>query len=218
MPPTRRRPANTDDTAAVDRWKYRLAQDQAAADRAATLQQHASSSAGELLATATAQVAQVVANVVRGDCPHPLESLWLMAACDALGYPGALQIFAVVSHGRLCIGDAELDIEPVRFFPHVGSEDAVTLKDMCEAGFLGAAAKQLGINPIAVMSSELDSAVAEAMVDLAVADEEWDPEGLGKADAAEVARLKSMFTVWLEGTTWGETFTHSTNRPSQVQC
>ena len=36
-------------------WKYRLAQDQAAADHAATLQQHASSSAGELLATATAQ-------------------------------------------------------------------------------------------------------------------------------------------------------------------
>ena len=215
-PPARRRPANPDDTAAVDRWKHDLAQDRAAADHAATLQQHAGASADELLTTATAEVAQVVANVVRGDCPHPLESLWLMATCDALGRPGALQIYATVCHARLCLGDARLKIEPVRFFPLVGSEDAATLQDMGEAGFLDAAARQLGINPAAALTSELGPAAAEAMVDLAVADEEWDPQGLGLAGEAEVARLKSKFAVWLHGTTWGETFTHSTNRPSQA--
>ena len=129
-----------------------------------------------------------------------------------------MRLIAEVCHPILCCGwpldDAEDNAEDqggVRFHAFDGSADALTFKCLGESGYLRGAAEKLGVDIVREMDSELGCEVAGAALDLAV-DEEWDTESLG--DPGEVARLKSLFSVWLESTCWGQTFIHGLNRPS----
>jgi hypothetical protein len=165
------------------------------------------------LAQAAVDVEQIVSNIERGDCPQPVEKVWLVAHrdvdddCHPVDRLSHVQVIVGLDHARYCLGDAELGISPVAYYGFDrGSADAVLLRDMCKAGFLGDAAGALGIGDWAgaAESEVLDgAAVANAMVDAAV-EQAWDNETFVAKGTGEAARLKSLFGVWLTGATWGQ--------------
>ena len=215
--PKRRPPTNLDDTDAVDGYLARLAHDANVSKHSSIRRHHEGTPAAELRAKATAEVAMAVANLERGDCPHPIERMWLLVTSDHFGLPGTVQLVAEVCHPILCCGWPLDDADnaqargAVRFHAFDGSADALTLKCLGDDGYLQGAAEKLGVDVVREMDSELGGEVAGAALDLAV-EEAWDTESLG--EPGEVARLKSLFSVWLDKTRWGQTFIHGLNRPS----
>ena len=76
--PKRRPPANLDDTQLVDEHDAMLAHDATVSNHSSIRRHHEGTPAAELKAKATAEVAMAVANLERGDCPYPIERMWLL--------------------------------------------------------------------------------------------------------------------------------------------
>ena len=76
--PKRRPPTNLDDTQFLDEYNAVLAHDATVSNHLSIGRHHEGTHAAELRAKATAEVAMAVANLERGDCPYPIERMWLL--------------------------------------------------------------------------------------------------------------------------------------------
>eukprot|EP00947_MAST-08B_sp_MAST-8B-sp1_P000349 g349.t1 len=190
----------------------------------------------ELFAKVVREVETVLRNATDGDCPFPLDHIWLFVNVAKLSVPGCVTLICNVDQDRQLLGDERLGVMPRRFMPSGNtacgfacSKDADIFNDMGEYGMFVQAAKSLDIylggTPSTINQSKLDpQEVADKMVEIATTKElckewtnveVWDDE-LQDPESAVAARLRKRFAAWLQGVRWHKTWLNPANRPSQA--
>eukprot|EP00940_MAST-03C_sp_MAST-3C-sp2_P002078 g2078.t1 len=169
----------------------------------------------------------VLRNADEGDCPLPIDKIWLLVSFPEFSMKGSISLICNVNHARYCLGDCALKVDPPFFkISETGlsaSEDARTFSDMCEGGMLPFVAKLLKVNLNSTSFEVLNARkVAEKMVEVATTKslcKKWVNVEVWDEDICEPLtkeRLKTRFAAWLKGVRWCHTFMSHMYRPSMA--
>eukprot|EP00939_MAST-03C_sp_MAST-3C-sp1_P000335 g335.t1 len=169
----------------------------------------------------------VLRNADEGDCPLPIDTIWLQVSFPEFSMKGSISLTCNVNHARYCIGDRTLNVDPPSFeTSDTGlcvSEDARVFSDMCESGILPFVAKLLKVNLNTTSKKVLNARkVAAKMVEVATTKalcKKWVNVEVWDEDICEPKtkdRLKTRFAAWLKGVKWYQTFLSHMYRPSMA--
>ena len=217
--PKRRAPTNTDDTAKVDQYLYRVESDARGNKYAEIFKHYESHDAAQLQTATVTDLTKVVRNLSDNDCPEPISAAYLHIM-DTYPLPNSVRVYVCIDRSRQFMGDSGMDVEPNFYYPMMqGSEELLTLKGLTEQLSNGMASPLVCVSPTddEIMDRLDDPITTEDVNDMidSVVAMGWD-EDIFKEDGVGAQRYKDLLTAWIGGSPWGHSFTHAMYRPSMA--